>query len=171
MGVVGRSGSGKTTLIESLVPMLREQGLSVSTVKHTHHGVDLDRPGKDSFRHRTAGAAEVMLVSDQRWVLMREDPVSLDCPRDVTPLLARMAPVDLVLIEGFHASCPIAFEVWRPETGKPPLFPDWPNVAAVAAPLDTVLPPTGDDVARRLRLDLNDAAAIARFVMSRAVPV
>lgn len=100
-GLVGRSGCGKTTLMERLLPILRARGLTVSTVKHAHHGFDIDRPGKDSWRHREAGAEEVLLVSGTRWALLHE-------VRDTTEplledLLPRLAPVDLVLVEGFHS--------------------------------------------------------------------
>lgn len=168
MGIVGRSGSGKTTLIERLLPLLRAQGVSVSTMKHTHHGVDLDRPGKDSFRHRTAGAHEVMLVSDQRWVLMHEDTAPHDGPRDILPLLARLAPVDLVLVEGFHASTPAALEVWRPETGKPALFADQPTILAVATPPGATLPPRICAPAPPEQIDLNDEPSIAAFILAHA---
>ena len=101
LGIVGWSGSGKTTLIEALLPLLRARDVSVSTVKHTHHGFDMDRPGKDTFRHREAGAYEVLVASSQRWALLHE----VVGPEPALPeLLARMQPVDLVLVEGFKAT-------------------------------------------------------------------
>ena len=105
-GVTGWSGSGKTTLIEALIPLLTARGLTVSTVKHAHHAFEIDRPGKDSFRHRRAGAAEVMIASRHRWALMREIGEGEPEP-PLQALLDRMAPVDLVLVEGFR-SLPIA---------------------------------------------------------------
>ena len=99
IGLVGRSGSGKTTLITALLPELRARGLTVSTIKHAHHGFDLDRPGKDSFRHREAGAKEVMLVSDSRWALMHEIGDLPEPPLE--DLVARFAPVDLVRSRDF----------------------------------------------------------------------
>jgi molybdopterin-guanine dinucleotide biosynthesis protein MobB len=96
--VVGWSGSGKTTLVTALLPALRRRGLRVSTIKHAHHGLDLDRPGKDSFAHREAGAEEVLVVGGQRWALLRETP---EGPPGLPALAARMAPVDLILVEGF----------------------------------------------------------------------
>ena len=137
LGIVGRSGSGKTTLIERLLPRLRGRGLRVSTVKHSHHRVDLDPPGKDSRRHRDAGAEEVLLVSRHRWALLRETPGSGpdDAPR-LAPLLARMAPVDLVLVEGFGQAPGPRLEVVRAElAGLPasrPLYLDDPAIAALA---------------------------------------
>ncbi|MCQ8240208.1 molybdopterin-guanine dinucleotide biosynthesis protein B [Rhizosaccharibacter radicis] len=134
LGIVGRSGSGKTTLIESLLPALRAAGLRVSTIKHSHHGVDLDPPGKDSRRHREAGAEEVLLATADRWTLLREEPDGLPpLPR----LLARMTPVDLVLVEGFGRYPIPRLEVVR--TGiragrnKRPLCLDDASILAVAA--------------------------------------
>ena len=137
LGIVGRSGSGKTTLIERLLPCLRGRGLRVSTVKHSHHEVDLDPPGKDSRRHRDAGAEEVLLVSARRWALLREtDGASPDEVLQLAPLLARLAPVDLVLVEGFgHVPGP-RLEVVRAERadrpGARPLYLDDPAIAALA---------------------------------------
>lgn len=150
LGVVGWSGSGKTTLLTAMIPLLRACGLSVSTVKHAHHGFDMDRPGKDSFRHREAGAHEVLVMTGRRWALLHE--VSGPEP-DLVDLLARMAPVDLVLVEGFKMHTYPKLEVHRPGLGKPPI---WPNqgpanlggVAAVAS--DASLPDCDRPV-----LDLN----------------
>ncbi len=129
LGIAGWSGAGKTTLIEAVLPLLRQAGLSVSTIKHAHHGAELDRPGKDSWRHREAGAREVLIATPDRWALMHEhDGAEPDLPE----LLARMSPVDLVLVEGFRRYPFPKLEVHRPALGKPPLWPEWPDVAAVA---------------------------------------
>jgi molybdopterin-guanine dinucleotide biosynthesis protein B len=141
-------------LIESLLPALRARGLRVSTLKRTHHDVDMDKPGKDSFRHRAAGAEEVMVVSGTRWALLRETPEGTD----PAALLARMAPVDLVLAEGFKFDDFPKIEVCRPALGKPRLWPETPGIVAVAsdAPLEDDLP----------ILDLNDAAGIAAWIVA-----
>src|SRR5579864_6192129 len=120
-GITGASGSGKTTLITALLPVLRARGLRVSTVKHAHHGFDMDRPGKDSWQHRAAGAEEVMVVSAGRWALLREMP---DCDEiGLDAVLARMSAVDLVLVEGFGKDPLPKLEVYRPSVGKPPFYP------------------------------------------------
>jgi molybdopterin-guanine dinucleotide biosynthesis adapter protein len=129
VGIVGWSGSGKTTLLVALLPLLRARGLSVSTVKHAHNGFDLDRPGKDTFRHREAGAQEVLVTSPQRWALLHEtDGLEPSLPE----LLARMQPVDMVLVEGFKTHPFPKLEVHRPALGKPPIWPDVLDVLAVA---------------------------------------
>jgi molybdopterin-guanine dinucleotide biosynthesis protein B len=155
-GIAGWSGSGKTTLLERLIPCFTARGLKVSVIKHAHHGFDIDRPGKDSHRHREAGAGEVMLACGERWALMHE---RRDEPEPtLAGLLARMSPCDLVLIEGFKQEPVPKVEVYRPEAGKPPLFPGRADIVAVAAavPVDTALP----------LLPLDDVEAIARFIMN-----
>ncbi|PKO86618.1 MAG: molybdopterin-guanine dinucleotide biosynthesis protein B [Betaproteobacteria bacterium HGW-Betaproteobacteria-12] len=155
-GIAGYSGSGKTTLLEKLIPCFTARGLKVSVIKHAHHGFDIDRPGKDSYRHREAGANEVLLSCHDRWALMHErrsdNEVSLD------ELLGRLAPCDLVLIEGFKQEPVPKLEVYRPENGKPPLFPERRDIVAVAtdAAIDTTLP----------CLPLDDVEQIAEFVMT-----
>jgi len=128
-GLVGWSGSGKTTLLVALLPLLRARGLRVSTIKHAHAGFDMDRPGKDSHRHREAGAHEVLVAGAGRWALLHEvagpEP-SLD------QLLGRLDPVDLVLVEGFKTHRFPKLEVHRPSLGKPPIWPARPDVVAVA---------------------------------------
>jgi molybdopterin-guanine dinucleotide biosynthesis adapter protein len=155
-GIAGYSGSGKTTLLEKLIPQFTARGLTVSVIKHAHHGFDIDRPGKDSYRHREAGASEVLLSCNDRWALMHERREGSDVTLD--ELLARLAPCDLVLVEGFKQEPIPKLEVWRPENGKPPLFPERSDIVAVASnvALATSLP----------RLALDDVAAIADFVMN-----
>ncbi len=161
IGIVGRSGAGKTTLITALLPALGRRGVSVSTIKHAHHGFDLDRPGKDSYRHREAGAKEVMLVADTRWALMHE--LGDAPPPPLEDLVARLEPVDLVVIEGFHTHRHSAIEVFRPSEGHDLLARTSRDIIAVAsdAPLADLAVPV---------LDLNDVEAIADFVLARAEP-
>lgn len=159
-GITGASGSGKTTLITALLPDLRGRGLRISTIKHAHHGIDLDRPGKDSWLHREAGAREVMLVSDGRWALMRE-ATEEECALDA--LLARMAPVDLVLVEGFRTGAILKLEVHRAATGKPPYWPADASILAVAT--DTPEAVTGPKA-----LCLSDPRAIADFILAECAP-
>jgi molybdopterin-guanine dinucleotide biosynthesis adapter protein len=129
MGIVGWSGSGKTTLLVSMLPLLRAGGLRVSTVKHTHHGFDMDRPGKDSYRHREAGAHEVLVASSGRWALLHE----VAGPEPGLPdLLRKLDPVDLVLVEGFKSHPYPKLEVFRPALGKPPIWPGETDIVAVA---------------------------------------
>src|SRR5574337_846467 len=139
-GIAGFSGAGKTTLIERLIPEFTGRGLKVSVIKHAHHGFDLDHPGKDSYRHRQAGATEVLMLSANRWVLMHELRGAPEPP--LAEQLAILLPCDLVLIEGFKAAPVPKVEVHRPAHGKPPLFPENPHVVAVASdgPVDTALP-------------------------------
>ena len=155
-GIAGYSGSGKTTLLEKLIPQFTACGLRVSVIKHAHHGFDIDRPGKDSHRHREAGATEVMLACNDRWALMHKRRGEAEPTLD--QLLARLSPCDLVLIEGFKQEPVPKLEVYRPENGKPPLFPERSDIVAVAsdAEIASGLP----------RLPLNDVAAIAAFVIN-----
>jgi molybdopterin-guanine dinucleotide biosynthesis protein B len=157
LGIVGWSGSGKTTLLVAMLPLLRARGVTVSTVKHVHHGFDMDRPGKDSHRHREAGAHEVMIAAGSRWVLLHE-VVGAEPP--LPDLLDRMDPVDLVLVEGYKTHPFSKLEVHRPALGKAPIWPDDPHVIAVIsdAPLD---------VGARALLPLNDPAAVAGWIMGR----
>jgi len=155
-GFAGFSGAGKTTLIEKLIPRFTAQGLRVSLIKHTHHDFDVDQPGKDSWRHRQAGAHEVLLTCDKRWVLMHE---LRGAPEpSLTEQLGLLSPCDLVLVEGFKQTPISKLEVHRPACGKPPLWPENPSIVAVAsdAPLACPLPV----------LDLNDPDAIARFILA-----
>ncbi len=167
-GFAGYSGAGKTTLIEQLIPRFLAMGKSVSLIKHAHHSFDLDRPGKDSWRHREAGAAEVLVASPRRWVLMHE---LRDEPEpDLAALVAALSPCDLVLVEGFKGAAIPKLEVHRPDAGNELLWPRDDNIIAIAT----------DEVDRLSRavtrplLDLNDAAGIALFITaflaSRHVP-
>jgi molybdopterin-guanine dinucleotide biosynthesis protein B len=155
-GVIGWKNSGKTSLMERLVAEITRRGISVSTVKHVHHDVDLDQPGKDTFRHRAAGAREVVLASANRYALMSEhrgpEP-------DLAAILARLAPVDLVLVEGYKRDSHRKVEVWRAETGQALIQPGDPLVRAVAT--DASLPALTVPV-----LDLNDTGAIADFILT-----
>lgn len=156
-GFAGYSGSGKTTLIEQLIPCFVMEGLRVSLIKHAHHGFDLDRPGKDSYRHREAGASEVMLISDQRWVLMHELRGAAEPPLEEQ--LARLSPCDLVLVEGFKNTAIPKIEVHRAANGKPLLYPENPHVVAFASDARIELP------ASVPWLDLDDVDAIAEFIL------
>ncbi|QDX81026.1 molybdopterin-guanine dinucleotide biosynthesis protein B [Denitratisoma sp. DHT3] len=154
-GICGYSGSGKTTLLEAVIALMTNRGLKVSLVKHAHHGFDIDRPGKDSWRHREAGAGEIALITDKRWVLMHEarneEPPRLD------DILRRMSPCDLVLLEGFKRAAHPKIEVHRPILGKPPVWTEDCDIVAVAsdAAIDCPLP----------RLDLNDPEQVAGFIL------
>ncbi|MEO1777559.1 MAG: molybdopterin-guanine dinucleotide biosynthesis protein B [Pseudomonadota bacterium] len=155
-GVVGWKNAGKTGLMERLVAEITARGISVSTVKHAHHSFDVDHPGKDSHRHRVAGAHEVLLASRQRVALMQElrgaDEPSLEA------LLARLSPVDLVLVEGYKRDAHPKVEAHRAETGNPLIAPDDPTVRAVASDMPLTLD--------RPVFDLNDTRAIADFVLA-----
>ncbi|MEM8752887.1 MAG: molybdopterin-guanine dinucleotide biosynthesis protein B [Pseudomonadota bacterium] len=155
-GVVGWKNAGKTTLVERLVAELAGRGLSVSTVKHAHHAFDVDSPGKDSWRHRAAGATEVMIGSAARWALMHELRDAAEPSLD--ELLGRLSPVDLVIVEGFKRERHAKIEAHRAATGAPLIAPDDPTVRAVA----TNDPLTLD----RPILPLDDAAAIADFILA-----
>ena len=153
-GIVGWKNSGKTGLMERLVAEFTARGLRVSTVKHAHHSFDVDHPGKDSYRHRAAGAAQVMLSSGKRWALMTELQGADEPP--LADLLARMAPVDLVLVEGFKREGHPKIEAHRAETGQGLLAPNDPTIRAVAS--------DSAPVTDRPVLDLDDTKAIADFI-------
>jgi molybdopterin-guanine dinucleotide biosynthesis adapter protein len=136
IGFVATSGSGKTTLMRRVVPLLVARRLRLGYLKHAHHGFDLDQPGKDSYELRRAGAAQILLASDERWALQAEQAVQGRDP-DLAEMLARFdtAALDLILVEGFkHAAYP-KIEVYRAVLGRPPLFPDDPDILAVATDL------------------------------------
>lgn len=142
VGFCGPSGVGKTTLIEAVVAGLHRAGQRVSVIKHAHHGFELDTPGKDSWRHRQAGAFEVLLASSQRLALLRE----FDADEALTPhvLLAELAPCDWALVEGFRQADLLKVEVWREALGQPPAYPNDPFIVALATDRPDQLPvPTG----------------------------
>lgn len=154
-GIVGWKNAGKTGLMERLVTEITGRGISVSTIKHAHHSFDVDHPGKDSHRHRVAGATEVLLASRNRFALMHElrgedEPI-------LSALLEKLAPVDLVLVEGYKRDSHPKVEAHRAETGNPLIAPDDPTVHAVAS--DTAL-----DLDRPV-FDLDDTKAIADFIL------
>jgi molybdopterin-guanine dinucleotide biosynthesis protein B len=162
IGLAGWSGSGKTTLIKKLIPSLIARGLKVSTLKHAHHGFDLDQPGKDSFFHRAAGATEVIISSAKRWAILhelREEP-----EWDLGELVTKMSPVDLVLVEGFKRDKFPKLEIHRAANGKPLIHPDDPHIVAVAS--DVALPKAKVPV-----IDLNDVETIVDLLLQRAVPM
>lgn len=158
-GFAGYSGAGKTTLIEKLLPRFVASGRRVSLIKHTHHHFDLDQPGKDSWRHRQAGATEVMLVCEGRWALLHElrgAPMP-----SFEDQLARLADADLVLVEGFRVTPIPKLEVHRAGNGKPWIHPENPDVVAVALPAADPVP----DGFALPRLDLDDDATIADWIL------
>jgi molybdopterin-guanine dinucleotide biosynthesis protein B len=153
-GFAGWSGSGKTTLIERVIPALAGRGLKVSLIKHAHHSFDVDQPGKDSYRHRHAGCAEVLISSSTRWALMHElrgapEPT-------LEELVPHVAPCDLLLVEGFKRAAIPKLEVYRRENGKPRLHLDDPHIVAIATDqrFETALP----------QFDLDDIESVADFI-------
>ena len=164
VGFAGYSGSGKTTLVEKLIPALKKRGLRVSVVKHAHHSFDVDRPGKDTFRHRAAGAFEVVVASSNRLALMRE----FEKPSVMTvhQLLAELyAGVDWVLVEGFKDSDLLKIEIWRAPSsdyeGRPARYMDDDFIVAIATDASTQLP----TATLRPVLDLDDAEAVADYLI------
>jgi molybdopterin-guanine dinucleotide biosynthesis protein B len=160
VGFAGFSGSGKTMLVERLIPALKMRGLRVSVVKHAHHDFDIDRPGKDTWRHREAGAFEVVVASDRRLALMREfeQPAQLS----VHHLIAELYEgVDWVLVEGFKQSNLLKIEVWRAAVGKPARYPDDDFIAAIATDSPQSLP----QATLRPTLDLNDPDTVAQWLV------
>jgi molybdopterin-guanine dinucleotide biosynthesis protein B len=163
IGFAGWSGAGKTRLITRLIPHLAARGITVSTIKHAHHAFDIDKPGKDSYEHRHAGATQVLISSAHRWALMHE---LRGAPEpDLTDLLEKLAPVDLVIVEGFKRTTPVKLEVHRPSLGKPLIAPDDPAVAAVASDVPVALPPGLPNLA------LDDIEGIATFILQHATDV
>jgi molybdopterin-guanine dinucleotide biosynthesis protein B len=157
-GIAGYSGSGKTTLIERVLPQLAARNLSVAVIKHTHHDFDIDRPGKDSWRARKAGAAAVLLTSDHRSALLTEHR---DSPRPLQALLDQLPSCDLVLVEGYKREVIPKIEVHRAETGKPWLFPEDSSILAVASDVE---PPD-----RFPRIDLDAIQTLADFILDHAL--
>lgn len=159
-GLAGYSGSGKTTLAEQLISILVSRGHRVASIKHAHHAFDPDTPGKDSWRHRKAGASQMLVSSALRRVKFTETPDRNEA--DLPALLAELDPADFVLVEGFKAVDFPKIEIWREQTGQPFIHPEFPGVKMIASdvPLaDCPLP----------RLDINDPEAIATAVENRLV--
>ena len=162
IGLAGWSGSGKTTLIKKVIPRLITRGVTVSTLKHAHHGFDLDQPGKDSFFHRAAGATEVVISSAKRFAILHE--LRGEPEWDLPDLVAKMSPVDLVLVEGYKRDAFPKLEIHRAANGKPLIYPEDPHVVAIAA--DVAVPAAKVPV-----VDLNDIEAIAEMLLTYAVPI
>jgi len=162
LGIVGWSGSGKTTLILKLIPELNRRGLKVATLKHAHHNFDVDKPGKDSYEHRKAGASEVIVSSALRWAQMHE--VGDGKEATLAELLQRLSPCDLVLVEGFKTDRHPKLEVFRKETQKPALYPEDDRIVAIAS--DQSLSDATVPV-----VDLNNVATVADLVCASAEPL
>jgi molybdopterin-guanine dinucleotide biosynthesis protein B len=161
VGLAGWSGAGKTTLVTTIIPRLIARGLSVSTIKHAHHGFDLDQPGKDSYAHRAAGATEVLISSAKRFAIMHE--LRGEPEPGLAQLLARVAPVDLVLVEGYKREKLPKVEIYRAEVGKPLLHPDDEWIVAIAA--DCELPAASVPV-----IPLDDIDKIVDVLITEAMP-
>ena len=161
IGLAGWSGAGKTTLLTRAIPHLLGQGLRVSVIKHAHHKFDVDMPGKDSWRHREAGAEEVLVSSGARWALMHE--LRGDREPALPELLAKLSPVDLVLVEGYKTDPHRKIEVHRAANGKPLLFPNDPAIVGIASDVEvaTSLP----------MVHLDDIPAVAAMMLRSAMPV
>jgi len=162
IGIAGWSGAGKTTLLAKVIPRLTARGVRVSTVKHAHHAFDVDQPGKDSHTHRLAGATEVLVSSANRWALVHELRGSAE--PTLKDLLAKLTPVDLVIVEGFKHGAHPKLEVFRAAVGKPPLHPDDPHIVAIAS--DAPVPSAHMPV-----IPLDDVDAVADVMPARAVPI
>ena len=156
LGLGGWSGAGKTTLLSKLIPELIRRGISVSTMKHAHHGFDVDQPGKDSYVHRQAGATEVLIASEKRWALMHE--LRGEHEPGAAELAKHMSPVDLLLVEGFKRDPHDKLEIYRAGNNKPLLSAGDPTYVAILT--DTPLPGASLPV-----IDLNDIPAIADFIV------
>jgi molybdopterin-guanine dinucleotide biosynthesis protein B len=174
IGFLGSSGSGKTTLIESLIERFCRAGLRVAAIKHAHHGFDIDRPGKDSYRFRAAGAAQVLIGSGRRWALLSEEDVPDSASGDeLARQLARLGPCDLVLVEGYRGQAGLPFiEVRRSGTGTlhhtPPSGVATPTIDAGVIALATDMKADGGPIQSPVPvLDLNDVDALARFIAIR----
>jgi molybdopterin-guanine dinucleotide biosynthesis protein B len=163
IGLAGWSGSGKTTLITKAIPRLLARGVRVSTIKHAHHGFDLDQPGKDSFMHRAAGATEVVISSAKRWAVLHE--LREEGEWNLPDLIAKLSAVDLVLVEGFKRDTLVPkLEIHRAANGKPLLFPEDSSIVAIACdgPVAGAKIPV---------IDLNDIEAVCDVLQKHAVPL
>lgn len=160
IGFAAYSGTGKTTLLKQLIPLLRDTGLRLGVIKHAHHQVEVDHPGKDSYELRKAGAGRVLLASSKHWALMVDEPETRE-PL-LTELLTRLdcSELDLVLVEGFRHSAFPKIELHRRTLGKPFLYPADPSIIAIAS--DSGI---GEE-AELSQLDLNDPPAIAEYILS-----
>jgi molybdopterin-guanine dinucleotide biosynthesis protein B len=160
-GIAGCSGSGKTTLIEQLIPLFVAQRLKVALIKHSHHDFEIDQPGKDSHRHRSAGCSEVLITSPYRWALIHE--LRNEAEPTLSEQIGRLSPCDLILVESFKNEAIPKLEVWRSATGKPALHPHDPHIVAVASdqPCPTGLP----------QFPLDQPAKIAEFIIHFANPI
>jgi molybdopterin-guanine dinucleotide biosynthesis protein B len=161
IGLAGWSGSGKTTLVTSVLPVLVRRGLKVATVKHAHHEFDTDQPGKDSWLHRQAGASEVAIVSSRRWAIVHELGQEPEPP--LADVLAKLSPVDLVIVEGFKRHAHPKLEVYRAVVGMPLLYPDDDCIVAIAT--DAPLPQAQLPV-----LMLGEVESIADMLQAEALP-
>lgn len=162
IGLAGWSGAGKTTLLTKLIPELRRRSLRVATLKHAHHAFDVDQPGKDSYRHREAGASEVIVSSSRRWVQIHE--VGDGAEATLAELLRLASPCDLLVVEGFKREAHPKLEVFRAANGRPALHPDDKRIVAVAS--DRPFPGAAVPV-----LSLDDVEAIAEAVIGLAEPM
>ena len=186
IGFAGWSGSGKTTLIVKLIPALTARGLSVSTLKHAHHSLEIDKPGKDSYLHREAGAREVLVASANRWALMHE--LRDEDEPSLADLLSRLSEVDLIIVEGFKREAHVKIEVHRKETGKsflfledcnivalvsdtPPIFPEQPHLPLDPGSHSASLHASGDVAEMLPFASINDVEAVCDLVMQSAVPL
>ena len=154
-GITGWKNAGKTGLMERLVVEIIGRGYTVSTLKHAHHTFDVDHPGKDSHRHRIAGASQVLLASTERWALMNEHRRTQE--PSLPELLAKLDPVDLILIEGWKRDSHPKIEAWRAETGNPLIAPNDQTILAVASDI-------GLEIDRPV-FDLDDTAVVADFIL------
>jgi molybdopterin-guanine dinucleotide biosynthesis protein B len=170
IGLAGWSGAGKTTLLSRLIPYLRAQGMRVSVIKHAHHAFDVDVPGKDSWVHRQSGAEEVLVASGVRWALMHE---LRGAPEPALPeLLAKLAPVDLVVVEGFKSEPHRKIEVHRQANGKALLFPGDPAIAGIASDVEiaTELPVAHLDDIPVIAAMMQRASIAVEAVLARRQP-
>ena len=162
IGLAGWSGSGKTTLITKVIPVLAGRGLKIATVKHAHHEFDIDQPGKDSWLHRASGASEVLVTSSRRWALIHELRGEPEPPLE--DILAKLAPADLIIVEGFKRRAHPKLEVYRAAVGKPLLYPDDDCIVAIAS--DEALPRVPLPV-----LQLDDIESVANVLQAEALPL
>jgi molybdopterin-guanine dinucleotide biosynthesis protein B len=162
IGLAGWSGSGKTTLITKVIPVLAGRGLKIATIKHAHHEFDIDQPGKDSWLHRASGASEVLVASSRRWALIHELRGEPEPP--LQDILAKLAPADLIIVEGFKRHAHPKLEVYRAAVGKPLLYPDDDCIVAIAS--DGALPQAPLPV-----LQLDDIEGIANVLQAEALPL